>query len=184
MGPSLFADMAATINATLQSETANSFVTLAEANTYFETVPSSTQWDNKSDDNKNRALISATRWIDTLNFYGDRCDTSQALNWPRNNYHVDRVELDCTVIPNEIKYATYELARALANDTSSITGSTGDTGLYKSVKLGEMEVEYSTSSQATGTVNNVFDVYPWLQSYLGAYCLGGSGSYSVRVVRG
>ena len=28
----------------------------------------------RSDDAKNRALISATRWIDTLNFYGDRCD--------------------------------------------------------------------------------------------------------------
>ena len=57
-------------------------------------------------------------------------------------------------------------------------------GLYESVKLGEMEVKYNTSSQATGTVNNVFDVYPWLQSYLGAYCLGGSGSYQVRMVRG
>ena len=112
--------MAATINATLKSATANSFVTLAEANTYFETVPDSSTWDDKTDDQKNRALISATRWIDTLNFYGDRC----------------------------------------------------------------MEVKYNTSSQATGTVNNVFDVYPWLQSYLGAYCLGGSGSYSVRVVRG
>ena len=74
--------MAATINATLQSETANSYVTLAEANTYFETVPSSTQWDNKTDDAKNRALISATRWIDTLNFYGDRCDADQAQSWP------------------------------------------------------------------------------------------------------
>ena len=114
--------MAATINATLQSETANSFVTLAEANAYFETVPSSTNWDNKTDDKKNRALISATRWIDTLNFYGDRCDQSQALSWPRNNYHVDRVELACSAIPDDIKYATYELANALANDTDSITG--------------------------------------------------------------
>jgi hypothetical protein len=184
VGPLSFFAMAATINATLKSETANSFVTLAEANTYFETVPSSTTWDDKTDDQKNRSLISATRWIDTLNFYGDRCDVSQALSWPRNNYHVDRVELTCASIPNDIKYATYELANALANDTDSITGSTGDTGLYKAVKLGEMEVEYNTSSQATGTVNNVFDVYPWLQSYLGAYCLGGSGSYSVRVVRG
>ena len=184
MGPSLFADMAATINATLQSETANSFVTLAEANTYFETVPDSTNWDNKTDDQKNRALISATGWIDTLVFYGDRCDADQALKWPRSNYHVDRVELTCSAIPNEIKKATYLLAFELANDTSSITGTTGDTGLYESVKLGEMEVKYNTSSQAVGTVNNVFDVYPWLQSYLGAYCLGGSGSYSVRVVRG
>ena len=176
--------MAATINATLKSATANSYVTLAEADSYFETTPDSTQWDNKSDDKKNRALISATRWIDSLNFYGDRCDEEQALKWPRNNYHVDRVELTCSTIPADIKYATYELARALANDTDAITGNTGDTGLYESVKLGEMEVKYNTASQATGTVNNVFDIYPWLQSYLGAYCLGGSGGYQVRVVRG
>ena len=176
--------MAATINATLSSASANSYVTLAEANTYFETVPSSATWDDKTDDQKNRSLISATRWIDSLNFYGDRCDNDQALKWPRNNYHVDNVELVCSAIPADIKYATCELARALANDTDAITGTTGDTGLYEQVKLGEMEVKYNTKSQATGTVNNVFDVYPWLQSYLGAYCLGGSGSYQVRVVRG
>jgi hypothetical protein len=176
--------MAATINATLKSATANSYVTLAEADSYFETVPDSANWDNKTDDQKNRALISATRWIDNQVFYGDRCDVEQALSWPRNNYHVDRVELTCSVIPADIKYATYELARALANDPESITGSTGDTGLYEAVKLGDLEVKYNTASQATGTVNNVFDVYPWLQSYLGAYCLGGSGSYQVRLVRG
>ena len=176
--------MAATINATLKSATANSYVTLAEADAYFETVPNSSSWDAKTDDQKNRALISATRWIDSLNFYGVRCDSSQALDWPRNDYHVDRVELVCASIPNNIKYATYELARALADDPESITGTTGDTGLYEAVKLGDLEVKYNTSSQATGTVNNVFDVYPWLQSYLGPYCLGGSGSYQVRVVRG
>ena len=176
--------MAATINATLSSDTANSYVTLAEANSYFETTPDSTQWDNKTDDNKNRALISATRWIDSLNFYGDRCDNGQALKWPRNNYEVDDVSLTCSVIPAEIKYATYELARSLANDTGAITDSTGDTGLYEQVKLGELEVKYNTDSQAVGTINNVFDVYPWLQSYLGAYCLGGSASYQIRVVRG
>ena len=176
--------MAATINATLSSASANSYVTLAEANTYFETVPDSSTWDDKTDDQKNRSLISSTRWIDSLNFYGDRCDTGQALSWPRNNYHVDRVELTCSAIPADIKYAAYELARALVNDTDSITGNTGDKGLYEEVKLGELEVKYNTSSQATGTVNNVFDVYPWLQSYLGAYCHGGSGSYQVRVVRG
>jgi len=179
-----FLAMAATVNATLRSASANSYVTLGEANAYFETVPDSSDWDNKTDDQKNRSLISSTRWIDSLNFYGDRCDTGQALKWPRNNYHVDRVELTCSVIPSDIKYAAYELARALANEPDSITGTTGDTGLYEEVKLGDIEVKYNTSSQATGTVNNVFDIYPWLQSYLGAYSLGGSGSYQVRVVRG
>ena len=176
--------MAAVIDATLSGASSNSYVTLAEADAYFETVPNSSTWDDKTDDQKNRSIISATRWIDSLNFYGDRCDTSQALSWPRNNYHVDRIELTCSEIPTEIKYATYELARALANDTDAITGNTGTTGLYDEVKLGELQVKYNKESQATGTVNNVFDVYPWLQSYLGSYTLGGSGGYQVRVVRG
>ena len=176
--------MAATITATLKGETSNSYVTLAEANTYFETAPEESTWDDKSDDQKNRALISACRWIDTLNFLGDRCDNDQALKWPRNNYHVDNVELVCTAIPNNIKNAQYELARALANDTDAITGNKGTDGTYEEVKLGDIEVKYNTDSQGVGTINNVFDVYPWLQSYLGAYCLGGAGGYQVRVVRG
>ena len=48
--------MAATINATVKGENANSYVTLTEANAYFETVPDSTTWDNKTVDQKNRAL--------------------------------------------------------------------------------------------------------------------------------
>ena len=176
--------MAATITATLSSASANSYVTLAEANTYFETVPDSTTWDNKTVDQKNRALIAATRWIDTFVFYGDRCDNGQALKFPRNNYKVDDVELACTAIPNDIKYAQYELARALANDTGAITGTTGTDGNFSEVKLGDIEVKYNTTSQGTGSINNILDVYPWLQSYLGAYMLGGAGAYQMRVVRG
>ena len=94
--------MAATIIATLKSETANSYVTLSEANDYFDTSPDASTWTNKTDDQKKRALISATRWIETLVFYGDRCDESQALKFPRNNYQVDGVELACSKIPNGI----------------------------------------------------------------------------------
>ena len=123
--------MAATINATIKSETANSYVTLTEANSYFETAPESSTWTNKTDDQKNRSLIAATRWIDTFVFQGDRCDENQALKFPRTNYQVDRVELSCSTIPN-----------------------------------------------------NIMDKYPWLQSYLGAYMLGGAGTFQMRVVRG
>ena len=156
--------MAATITATLSSATANSYVTLAEANDYFETVPDSSTWTNKTDDQKNRSLIAATRWIDTLSYYGSRCDNGQALKFPRNNYTIDNVELTCTTIPNNIKYAQY--------------------GNLSEVKLGDIHVKYNTTSQGVGTVNNVMDKYPWLQSYLGAYMLGGSGTYQTRVVRG
>ena len=120
--------MAATIDATIKGANANSYVTLTEANDYFDTSPDSSTWSNKSDDQKKRALISATRWIETLVFYGDRCDEGQALKFPRTNYQVDGVELTCSLIPNNIKYAQYELARALANDTGAITGTTGKDG--------------------------------------------------------
>jgi hypothetical protein len=176
--------VAASITATLSSATANSYVTLTEANSYFETVPDSTTWDNKSNDQKTRALIAATRWIDSFVFFGDRCDQNQALKFPRNNYQVDDVELSCTTIPNNIKYAQYELARALANDTDAITGTSGKEGNIEQAKLGDLEVKFNTDSQGTGSINNILDVYPWLQSYLGSYMIGGAGSFQMRVVRG
>jgi len=176
--------VAATITATLSSATANSYVTLAEANTYFETVPDSTTWDNKSDDQKNRSLIAATRWIDSFVYFGDRCDHGQALKFPRNNYQVDDVELACSAIPNNIKYAQYELARALANDTDAMTGNIGTNGNIAEAKLGDLAVKYNVASQGTGSVNNIMDVYPWLQSYLGAYMIGGAGTFQMRAVRG
>ena len=176
--------MAATINATVKGENANSYVTLTEANSYFETVPDSTTWDNKTVDQKNRSLIAATRWIDSFVYYGDRCDDGQALKFPRNNYQVDGVELACSKIPNNIKYAQYELARALANDTDAITGTTGNQGNIAEAKLGDLEVKYNVATQGTGSINNILDVYPWLQSYLGSYMIGGAGAFQMRVVRG
>ena len=176
--------MPATIDATLSGAAANSYVTLAAADTYFETVPDSSTWTSKTTDQTTRALISATRWIDALSFYGDRCTTTQALKWPREDYTVDGIDLACTLIPDGIKVATYELARAFANDTDAITGSTGTTGIYDAVELGDLKVKYNKSSQTSGVINNVFDVYPWLQAYLGPYCQGGSGNYQVPLVRG
>ena len=176
--------MAATIDATLQGASANSYVTLAEADAYFETVPDSSTWTDKTDDQKNRALISATRWIDALSFYGDRCTETQALKWPREDYKVDGIKLVCTLIPKQVKVATYELARAFANDTDSITGTSGTSGLYDEVELGELKVKYKDSSTTPGLINNIFDVYPWLETYLGAYCIGGATNYAVRLFRG
>jgi hypothetical protein len=176
--------VAAVIDATLGGASANSYVTLADADAYFETTPDATNWDDKTNDQKNRALISATRWIDALSFYGKRCSETQALKWPREDYKVDGIELACTLIPVGIEVATYELARAFANDTDAITGSTGTTGIYDQVELGELKVKYKASSMTPGVINNVFDVYPWLQTYLGPYCMGGATNYAVRLFRG
>ena len=65
-----------------------------------------------------------------------------------------------------------------------MTGNVGTNGNIAEAKLGDLEVKYNLASQGTGSVNNIMDVYPWLQSYLGAYMLGGAGAFQKRVVRG
>jgi hypothetical protein len=176
--------VAATIDATLQGASANSYVTLAEANAYFETTPDDANWVDKTDDQKNRALISATRFIDDFEFYGERCTTTQALKWPRKDYKVDGIKLVCTLIPDEIKVATFELARALANNTNALTGSKGTDGTYQEVKLGDLEVKYNENSLNPGMVNTILDVFPWVTSYLGPYTRAGANNRAVRLERG
>jgi len=82
----------------------NSYVALADANTYFNERLNVQPWDESEDDDKNRSLIMATAAIENLNFTGCKTDTDQTLQFPR---------YDDTSIPTEIEQATYECALAL-----------------------------------------------------------------------
>ena len=78
--------MAITIVATVGSATANSYLTLAAANSLIEGLvlgTDATAWDSSTDDNKNRALVSATKRIDRERFLGAKAASTQALQWPR-----------------------------------------------------------------------------------------------------
>lgn len=175
--------MAATIDATLKGTAANSYVTLAEANAYFETVPHDEHWTG-SDDKKNRALITATRYLDNFEYYGTRCSTTQALKWPRKDYKVDGVKIDETYIPQPIKNATFELAHSLLYKGEALVGTTGTQGTYEQVELGDLKVKFKDSSQTPGVINNILDIYPWLESFLGAYMRSGATNYAVTIQRG
>ena len=175
--------MAATIDATLQGTAANSYVTLAEANAYFQTVPHDEHWTG-SDDAKNRVLITATRYLDNFEYYGERCSTTQALKWPRKEYKVDGVKIDCTFIPQPVKNATFELAHSLLHKGEALVGTTGTQGTYEEVELGDLKVKFKDSSQTPGVINNILDIYPWLESFLGAYMKSGATNYAVTLKRG
>ena len=175
--------MAATIDATLKGTAANSYVTLAEANAYFETVPHDEHWTG-SDDKKNRVLITATRYLDNFEYYGTRCSTTQALKWPRKDYKVDGVKIDETYIPQPIKNATFELAHSLLEKGEALVGTTGTQGTYEQVELGDLKVKFKDSSQTPGVINNILDIYPWLESFLGAYMRSGATNYAVTIQRG
>lgn len=175
--------MAATIDATLKGTAANSYVTLAEAEAYFETVPHDEHWTG-SDDAKNRVLITATRYLDNFEYYGERCSTTQALKWPRKEYKVDGVKIDCTFIPQPVKNATFELAHSLLYKGEALVGTTGTQGTYEEVELGDLKVKFKDSSQTPGVINNILDIYPWLESFLGAYMKSGATNYAVTLKRG
>ena len=78
--------MAISINATVGNASANSYVTLSEANAIVEGLildDDVSAWDGSNTDNKNRALYTATIRIDRERFIGARVTNTQALQWPR-----------------------------------------------------------------------------------------------------
>ena len=78
--------MAISINATVGNASANSYVTLSEANAIVEGLildDDVSAWDGSNDDNKNRALYTSTIRIDRERFIGARVTNTQALQWPR-----------------------------------------------------------------------------------------------------
>lgn len=113
-----------TVVATVGGSTSNSYVEVAEADTFFDERVGSTAWTvDASADDKARAVIQATRRIDQEQFVGypvrpltDRAasGTTQALQWPRYNAEApDGWWYAQDVIPEPIKRATMMLARAI-----------------------------------------------------------------------
>jgi hypothetical protein len=98
--------------ATSGSASANSFITVEDADTYMELRLNSDAWTG--DDDKAKALVEATREISVMEFYGERTDTTQALSFPREFLpNPDSPNADYytnTEIPQRVKDATCELA--------------------------------------------------------------------------
>jgi hypothetical protein len=81
-----------------------SYIDLADAVTYFNTRLNADAWDCASDIDRNKALCTATRQIECLNFIGCKTDEAQELHFPIDG---------ATEVPLDIQYATAELALAL-----------------------------------------------------------------------
>ena len=79
--------MAVTIVATPGSATANSYVTLTDAQTFIDGLVENDDivaWGTSTTDQKNRALFSSAQRIDRERFLGARTNDTQALEWPRS----------------------------------------------------------------------------------------------------
>jgi len=71
-----------TIDSSFGGPTANSYISLSSANSYMTTVLDVVAWSEASVDMQERALLQATRDIDTLRFRGTRYYPAQRLKLP------------------------------------------------------------------------------------------------------
>jgi hypothetical protein len=114
--------------------TDNSYATLAEANAYHDTRPSSISaaWTAATQINREAALITATELLDgSLVWTGSPATTTQALGWPRTGMQTrNGVDIPDDELPAPLKRATAEFARQLlvgnrmADDTVARQGLT------------------------------------------------------------
>jgi hypothetical protein len=185
--------MAVVIVATVGSASANSYLTLADAQTIIDGLVEDadvTAWASATTDQKNRALYTATQRLDRERYLGARATDTQALQWPRtgvrkpdtyiNTYTVGfpfRISTDYftdTEIPDQIKRAQVVLAVYLHNNPDGI----GLSGLedYKNVKIGSIDVTPNLGYGAVGADK----VPPIMERYLTGLRISGPGNFSIR----
>jgi hypothetical protein len=155
--------MACTITATAKSATANSYSTIADADTYHESHPYAETWDNATDDEKCRALVTATRLLDVwFDWFGHVTTLTQALLWPRRGVHKPGISdvaqdsgsndwnepfgvlLDPDVIPVRIRDAVAELARQLL-DGDRTADSDQETQNLRALRVGPVALDFGTA---------------------------------------
>lgn len=134
-----------TLIATAGAVNANSYATVAEADTYHDAHLYGTEWTDAETANKIVALIWATRLLDELcDWDGNKISRDQALRWPRSDvWDRDDYEIDNTTIPQFLKNATAELARHLLIKDRLQEMDENVAGL-EMVKAGPVQVDFSS----------------------------------------
>ena len=186
--------MAVTINATSQSNVANSYITLSDANDIVAGLTPDDDvkaWEagSTSDDYRNRALYTACQRIDRERFLGARATDTQAMQWPRtgvrkpdtyiNTYATGfpfRITTDYftdTEIPDQIKKALAVLSVYLNNNKDGL----GLSGLedYQNIKVGSLDA----TPNFYGAVG-ADRVPPMFERYFTGIRISGPGNIAVK----
>ena len=126
----------------------NSYVTIADADNYFETRIDAAEWDSSNDETKEQALVTATQLIDERHWIGAAVSSSQALAWPRKNaiYYDPRMGQQITVandeVPSQVKIAVYEQALHLVQNEDLLAQKTQT---FESISVGSISLSDSNN---------------------------------------
>ena len=128
--------------ATPGASNANSYLTEAEAETYFDNRLHAAAWSNVGD--AEQALVTATQMLDWyMQWKGVKATSEQALEWPRTGvYDTSGTLIESTVIPSRIKQATCELALF---SVSADRLADQDTDGYSMMKVGPLTLQSDAS---------------------------------------
>ena len=187
--------MAPNIDSTLGGATSNSYISLAEATAIAQNEPFADKWTATSDDDLLVALITATRWMETIDYDGTRCNETQRLKWPRDGATCDGVTSSCSAIPYAIQETEVILAWVYVQKPESFPDAGGgggatDSTLYVSKnQLGDLVQEFSERSNSTGPGNDcascndpvIINQFPWLKDLLKCWMSSASSS-GTRVI--
>lgn len=157
--------MALVLDPTVGGASANVYAALAAADAYHESHLYDTTWADASDDRKKRALLMATRLLDTwYDWDGEVVGSTQALLWPRigvsrpgrmvwtgqqwpwSNIHAGLWEAT-DAIPTRIQQAMFEWARALLAEDRTADSDVETQGI-RSLRAGPVELTFAASVAA------------------------------------
>jgi hypothetical protein len=168
--------MACSIVTTVGGALANSYVSIADADTYHETHLYADDWTNADSDTKCRALQMATRILDQqIAWVGVPAGSTQALLWPRvgamgpNGYLIAS-----DVIPTLVEQATAELARQLITADRTADNEVAHKGL-SSITAGSISMTFSGG----GTSSPLSDSVRAMVAPLGTFS-GSGGAVTMR----
>jgi hypothetical protein len=126
----------------------NSYVTVSEAEDYFDTRIDASSWNSADADDKESALVTATLILDENQFIGAAVSSTQSLAWPRTSAsYLDtklgqRVNIGIGEIPKRMKLAVFEMANhLLANE--NLLDNTAQT--FEKIKIGSIAIEDNSS---------------------------------------
>ena len=145
------------------------YIALADAKLFL-TERGYSDWESIADADGEANLRKAADWIDrNFNFFGEKTDLSQRLEWPRryvpvpNGYR--RQYLDQDTIPHEVEEAQCLVAELYRTGNLSLTGGVSQSNqIVKKEEVAGIKVEYATELQLT--VGEVTDaVYRLLDKY-------------------
>lgn len=184
------------LDATLAGPTSNSYVDLAEATAIADNFPFGVEWRATDPTELEQALIISTRWLETLNYEGERCKSTQRLKWPRQKAFCDDVEATCSGIPYQIKETEVILAWQYIQEPKNFPGfggSAGDSapaGTYvKRQKIDVLEIEYDQFNEnqynddcSDCSLPAILQEFPWIKDLLGCW-LGNVSTTGNRLIR-